>query len=74
MRFGAAVRAIERAGLEQRTSGFPGTLGNPAYGTRRTAVSSEAPRPGSRVERGSTVVIVYGACKRAITGAGGSSS
>jgi beta-lactam-binding protein with PASTA domain len=72
MRFGAAVRTLHRARLEQKTTGFPGTLGNPAYGTRCTAVSSEAPRPGTRVDRGSTVAIVYGACKRAIVHSHGS--
>jgi beta-lactam-binding protein with PASTA domain len=71
MHFGAAVRALHRAGLEQEATGFPGTLGNPAYGAQCTAVHSEAPRAGTRVKRGSTVAIVYGACKREISPAGG---
>ena len=70
MRFGAAVRTLSHAGLEQKAPAFPGTLGNPAYGVECTAIDSESPAPGTMVERGSTVAIVYGACKHDIAATG----
>jgi PASTA domain-containing protein len=60
--FQTAVRAIRAAGLNHKSQGFSGSVGEPSYSGRCLRVSTQAPVPGTKVVRGSTVSIMYGGC------------
>ncbi len=60
--FQAAVRVIRAAGLSHKSQGFTGSVGEPSYSGRCLKVSTQAPVPGTKVARGSTVSIMYGGC------------
>ncbi len=65
-RFGAAVRAVERVGLEQTAPHFTGTVGNPHYNGHCQKILNQSPPPGTKVAKGYTVSLVYGVCPKAI--------
>ncbi len=65
-RFGAAVRAVERAGLEQTAPHFTGTVGNPHFNGHCQKILNQSPPPGTKVAKGYTVSLVYGVCPKAI--------
>ena len=59
-RFDAAIRAVRRAGLRQREPGFSGSTGNPHESGGVDRIVSQSPQPGTKVPRGSTIVIEEG--------------
>jgi hypothetical protein len=65
-RFGAAVRRVERAGLEQTAPHFTGTVGNPHFNGHCQKILNQSPPPGTKVAKGYTVSLVYGVCPKAI--------
>jgi hypothetical protein len=65
-RFGAAVRRVERAGLEQTAPRFTGTVGNPHFNGHCQKILHQSPPPGTKVAEGYTVSIVYGVCPKSI--------
>jgi PASTA domain-containing protein len=60
--FRQALQTVHAAGLRQRVSMFPGTLSNPGFSGRCVRITAQAPRAGTKVPAGSTLVITYGAC------------
>jgi beta-lactam-binding protein with PASTA domain len=66
-RFMVAVRKVRAAGLEQQAPGFTGTLDNPDNEGGCEQILRQAPPAGTKVEKGGTVWIVYGACRSSIT-------
>jgi PASTA domain len=65
-RFGAAVRHVERVGLEQTAPHFTGTVGNPHYNGHCQKILNQSPPAGTKVAEGYTVSLVYGVCPKAI--------
>jgi len=65
-RFGAAVRRVERAGLEQTAPAFTGTVGNPHFNGHCQRILHQSPPAGTKVVKGYTVSIVYGVCPKSI--------
>jgi hypothetical protein len=65
-RFEQAVRDVERAGLQQHAPAFPGTQGNPHYSGNCMKILNQSPPAGTKLPKGATVSIVYGACPKAI--------
>ena len=66
VRFGAAVRRVERAGLEQTAPHFTGTVGNPHFNGHCQRILNQSPPAGTKVAKGYTVSLVYGVCPKAI--------
>jgi PASTA domain len=66
-RFMVAVRKVRAAGLEQQAPAFPGTLDNPDNESGCEKILRQAPPAGTKVEKGDTISIVYGACRSSIT-------
>jgi hypothetical protein len=64
-RYDVALKRLRRHGLEMQGR-FPGTLGNPSLPGRCIIVSTQAPRTGARLPRGSLVTGVMGLCKDSI--------
>lgn len=65
-RFGAAVRDVERVGLEQTAPHFTGTVGNPHFNGHCQRILNQSPPAGTKVAKGYTVALVYGVCPKAI--------
>jgi beta-lactam-binding protein with PASTA domain len=65
-RFEQAVRDVERVGLQQHAPAFPGTQGNPHYSGNCMKILNQSPPAGTKLPKGGTVSIVYGACPKAI--------
>jgi hypothetical protein len=65
-RFGKAVRDVEALGLQQHAPAFTGTVGNPHYNGHCQKILHQTPPPGTSVQKGSTISIVYGVCPKAI--------
>lgn len=65
-RFGAAVRHVERAGLEQTAPAFTGTVGNPHFNGHCQRILHQSPPAGTKVVKGYTVALVYGVCPKSI--------
>lgn len=66
-RFEPAAREVARAGLEEHSPGFTGTIGNPAYNGKCMRILTQAPPAGTQLPKGATVAIVFGVCPKAIT-------
>jgi beta-lactam-binding protein with PASTA domain len=65
-RFGAAVRAVERAGLKQTAPAFTGTVGNPHFDGHCQRILHQSPPAGTKVVKGYTVALVYGVCPKSL--------
>ena len=64
-RIAVATRDLRARGLLIHGR-FPGTIGNPNHPTHCVIVSNQAPRGGTHVRHGSSVVAVLGICEKAM--------